>query len=66
MTMMNSATTESSSRFYRSVWRWHFYAGLFVIPFMMVLAITGSIYLFKPQLDAVMYRNLMFVPSTLR
>jgi uncharacterized iron-regulated membrane protein len=49
------------NRFYRTVWRWHFYAGLFVIPFMLMLALTGIIYLFKPQLDAVMYRNLMFV-----
>lgn len=62
MTTTTSGSAESSSRFYRSVWRWHFYAGLFVIPFMVILAITGSIYLFKPQLDAVMYRNLMFVP----
>ncbi|MBI4781807.1 MAG: PepSY domain-containing protein [Oscillatoriophycideae cyanobacterium NC_groundwater_1537_Pr4_S-0.65um_50_18] len=50
-----------SNRFYRTVWRWHFYAGLFVIPFMLMLALTGIIYLFKPQLDAAMYRNLMFV-----
>lgn len=56
------STTESpGNRFYRTVWRWHFYAGLFVIPFMIVLAVTGIIYLFKPQLDTAMYRNLMFV-----
>jgi uncharacterized iron-regulated membrane protein len=52
------------NRFYRTVWRWHFYAGLFVIPFMLMLALTGIVYLFKPQLDAVMYRNLMFVQPT--
>ncbi|MFZ4677034.1 MAG: PepSY-associated TM helix domain-containing protein [Nodosilinea sp.] len=51
------------NRFYRTVWRWHFYAGLFVIPFMLLLAITGSIYLFKPQLDSLMYPNLLFVPG---
>ena len=37
---------------YRTIWRWHFYAGLFVIPFILLLATTGSIYLFKPQIDA--------------
>lgn len=32
---------------------------------MLILAATGIIYLFKPQLDAAMYPNLMFVqPST--
>ncbi|MGD9784633.1 MAG: PepSY-associated TM helix domain-containing protein, partial [Hyphomicrobiaceae bacterium] len=36
---------------YRTVWRWHFYAGLFVIPFILVLAVSGSIYLFKPQIE---------------
>jgi uncharacterized iron-regulated membrane protein len=61
-----SSTNElPKNRFYRTVWRWHFYAGLFVIPFMVVLAVTGIVYLFKPQLDAVMYHNLMFVqPQT--
>jgi uncharacterized iron-regulated membrane protein len=32
---------------------------------MLILAATGIIYLFKPQLDAAMYHNLMFVsPGT--
>lgn len=53
-----------ASRLYRAFWRWHFYAGLFVIPFMLILAITGSIYLFKPQLDLLMYRDLMVVQPT--
>lgn len=65
VTFNQPATTESPrNRFYRTVWRWHFYAGLFVIPFMLILAITGIIYLFKPQLDATMYSNLMFVTPT--
>ena len=36
----------------RTVWRWHFYAGILCIPFVLWLAATGSIYLFKPQIDA--------------
>ncbi len=36
---------------YRTIWRWHFYAALFVMPLVLVLATTGAIYLFKPQLD---------------
>ncbi|MBJ9974750.1 PepSY domain-containing protein [Pseudomonas sp. S75] len=49
--------------FYNLAWRWHFYAGLFVAPFMILLAITGIIYLFKPQLDPLMYRDLMVVEA---
>jgi hypothetical protein len=54
-----------AGHFYRVVWRWHFYAGLFVVPFMVMLAVTGIIYLFKPQLDRLMYHDLMVVaPQT--
>lgn len=48
---------------YRSVWRWHFYAGLFVAPFLIFLAITGSMYLWKPQFEEWRYRNLFNVPA---
>ena len=36
---------------YRTLWRWHFYAGLFCVPFIIILAISGSLYLFKPQVE---------------
>jgi uncharacterized iron-regulated membrane protein len=36
---------------YRTIWRWHFYAGLFVLPFVLMLSVSGAIYLFKPQID---------------
>ena len=60
-TVQHSQHRPHENRFYQTVWRWHFYAGLFVIPFMLILATTGIIYLFKPQLDSAMYHNLMFV-----
>ena len=44
-------TTPVKNRLYRTIWRWHFYAGLFCIPFILTLAVSGSIYLFKPQID---------------
>ena len=47
--------------FYNLAWRWHFYAGLFVAPFMILLSLTGIIYLFKPQLDNLMYGDLLNV-----
>ena len=61
----NSVSTSTApnapNRFYQTVWRWHFYAGLFVVPFMLMLGTTGIIYLFKPQLDSAMYHNLLYV-----
>jgi len=35
------ATERSPGKLYLAAWRWHFYAGLYVIPFLLILAITG-------------------------
>jgi uncharacterized iron-regulated membrane protein len=43
---------------YRGLWRWHFHAGLLCIPFVIILAVTGSIFLFKPQIDAFADRDV--------
>lgn len=42
----------SRTPFQHRVWRWHFMAGLMVIPFAVILAVTGAIYLFRPQFEA--------------
>jgi len=42
---------QSRSAVYRTLWRWHFYAGLFCMPFIIMLSVTGTIYLFKPQIE---------------
>lgn len=36
-------TVAGGNQFYFAAWRWHFYAGLYVVPFLLVLAITGLI-----------------------
>lgn len=54
----------SSLNLYRAVWRWHFYAGLFVLPFMITLAITGGLYLFRDELDNAFHSNLKRIEVT--
>lgn len=49
---------------YRGLWRWHFHAGLLCIPFVPILAATGSIFLFKPQIDALADRGVDSLPTT--
>ncbi|NWD52167.1 PepSY-associated TM helix domain-containing protein [Pseudomonas gingeri] len=49
-----SARTRHRAGLYRLIWRWHFYAGLFCIPFVLALSLSGSIYLFHPQIDALL------------
>lgn len=48
---------------YRTIWRWHFYAGLFVIPFILILSVTGAAYLFKPDLDRWQERAWRGLPT---
>ncbi|WP_421706299.1 PepSY-associated TM helix domain-containing protein [Alloalcanivorax xenomutans] len=48
---------------YATVWRWHFYAGLFTAPFLLILAITGALYLFNDELNDLIYPQLRFAPS---
>ena len=55
-------TTHAPSRFYRAVWRWHFYAGLLVLPFLAWLAVTGGLYVFKNEIDGYFYKELRTVP----
>jgi uncharacterized iron-regulated membrane protein len=45
------------SDLYRAFWRWHFYAGLIALPFLVWLAITGGLYLFKPEVERLVYGN---------
>jgi len=56
-----AAGARSSADLYRAVWRWHFYAGLFVLPFMLLLAVTGGIYLFKDEINDRIQADLRIV-----
>ncbi|MCP8889106.1 PepSY-associated TM helix domain-containing protein [Sphingomonas faeni] len=49
---------------YNAVWRWHFYAGLFCLPFILWLSVTGTIYLWKPQIEAWQERAYDSLPIT--
>ncbi len=67
-TIAASQTTDAdglkAGGLYRMLWRWHFYAGIVCIPFIITLALTGSIYLFKPQIDAFTTRSLTSLEMT--
>lgn len=46
--------SRASSRLYRAVWRWHFYAGLVVVPFFILLACTGMIMLYGNSVETML------------
>ncbi|WP_224825557.1 PepSY domain-containing protein [Cognatishimia sp. MH4019] len=54
-----SSTTGGA--FYRLIWKWHFLASLYVLPFLAMLSLTGGIYLYKPQIEAWLYADRMSV-----
>jgi uncharacterized iron-regulated membrane protein len=54
-------TPSRSASFYLAAWRWHFYAGLFVVPFLLVLATTGLVMLLSQPVDSVLNRDRLVV-----
>ncbi|QVY61809.1 PepSY-associated TM helix domain-containing protein [Cytobacillus gottheilii] len=61
ITKTSSSKKQTDASLYRSVWRWHFYAGIIIAPFLVILAVTGSIYLFAPQIEQAMYKDYYVV-----
>ncbi len=51
----------TGDRLYRIVWRWHFYAGMIVAPALIVVAATGALYIFKDELEAILYPGVTYV-----
>lgn len=48
---------------FRAFWRWHFYASFLVVPILLVLSVTGLIYLFRFQLEPLLHPDLMTVSA---
>lgn len=46
---------------YFAIWRWHFYAGLYVFLFLVMLALTGLIMLASGPVEEVQYADRYFV-----
>jgi len=48
---------------YRAVWRWHFYAGLVVVPFLLVFAATGLIMLYGNSVETFLGKKFPVEPG---
>lgn len=55
--------SRGTASFYQIAWRWHFYAGLIFMPILVLLAVTGAIYLFKPQIEESIYDKFYHVKA---
>ncbi|WP_340679524.1 PepSY domain-containing protein, partial [Paraglaciecola sp.] len=50
-----------SEQLYRAVWRWHFYAGLFVVPFLLILSLSGLLMLVSKPIEPLLHQELLNV-----
>ena len=58
-----SAERRPGGGWFRAFWRWHFYASFLVIPFLLMLSVTGLIYLLRFQIEPGLHQNLMMVKA---
>ncbi|WP_328387585.1 PepSY-associated TM helix domain-containing protein [Nocardia sp. NBC_00416] len=57
-------TTRPSGGAFRALaLRLHFYAGLFVGPFLLIAAVTGGLYAVSPAIESFVNRDLLYVDS---
>lgn len=56
---MPQSTNASGSEFRAFLTRLHFYIGLFVGPFILVAALSGTAYVLTPQLENYVYRSYL-------
>lgn len=50
-----------ATRLYGILWRWHFLVGLATFPVLVVVAVTGALYAFQPELDRQLSPELLKV-----
>ena len=62
-TRASSPRPATGSGWFRAFWRWHFYAAFLVAPVLLILAVTGLIYLFRFQLEPLIHADLMKVSA---
>lgn len=55
--------TEQRGPLYAAVWRWHFYAGLFVAPFFLIAALSGIVMALKTPIEALAYGDRLYVTA---
>lgn len=61
----SEADLSPQTSLYRILWRWHGWAGLFVVPFILFMSLTGLPYLWQWEFEEVFHAQLALVtPST--
>lgn len=56
-----SGAAQGTHRLYGRLWRWHFFAALIVVPFVLWQSVTGTLYLWSERWMDAAYPELRFV-----
>lgn len=57
----NESPTKKSNSLYQTFWRWHFYGGIVFAPFLILLAISGALYLYQAEIETFIYKDKLIV-----
>jgi uncharacterized iron-regulated membrane protein len=57
----NEVPTKKSNSLYQTFWRWHFYGGIVFAPFLILLAISGALYLYQGEIETMIYKDKLVV-----
>ncbi|MET3729534.1 putative iron-regulated membrane protein [Fictibacillus halophilus] len=57
----NENPSKTSNSLYQTFWRWHFYGGIIFAPFLILLAISGALYLFQAEIETMIYKDKIIV-----
>ena len=57
----NESPTKKSNSLYQTFWRWHFYGGIVFAPFLILLAISGALYLYQAEIETFVYKDKLIV-----
>ncbi|PTO77138.1 PepSY-associated TM helix domain-containing protein [Vibrio splendidus] len=60
----NIKRKDRNQTLYFLTWRWHFYVGLFVIPFMLMLSITGLVMLFDDEIELAFHQDAIEIAAS--
>jgi uncharacterized iron-regulated membrane protein len=44
---------------YRTVWRWHFYAGVLLAPVILIVSLSGGAYVFKREIETLLHGDVL-------
>ncbi len=55
---------DNGGRQWRSLWRIHFYSGMFALPFILLMSVTGLVILYTDPINEVTHGDVLSIEST--